>query len=296
MLIKVFSVTMKYMRRLKYAIVAFLVVGLVVFYYFYQKPKPLEKPVIAKTSKRLAPSPTSFVSKGAFQQASRMPLQQQENPPQPINLEGLDEMPSVETYFHEQYPANGWRILKNSAGQVTSIIPEDGGSISAAQYGGNVLAWAKHIAPLFGATADQLNSSETQETNFQMVYHIQQTVEGYEVYNGGLQVFVRQSDKAIFNLNNSLKQVASFDSEERVSREAAWNFLTQQFENPIERIDGTYANPTEKQIYAEDPNKQPELAWIFDIRVNNTEEYLTRRVLVGSSSGNILVSEPTSVH
>ena len=279
-----------------FALIGFCVLTL---YYFYKSlSETASKPVESTTEKSATQPQPSLVSKKAFQQANRTPLQQEENPPKPIDLEGLDQLPTVEDYFNSQYPDNRWRILRNEAGQVTSIVPEDGGSISPQQYGGQLLNWAKQIAPLFGAKSDQLNSSIiNSETNFQVAYHFQQTVEGFEVFRGGLQVFTRQRDQAIFSLNNSLREIPSFEKDVKITREKAWEYLKEQFEAPIELIDGPDANPTERQIYTEDPCKN-ELVWIFDLRVNVPDPYTTKRVLVSSlfEKNTPCYTETTSVN
>lgn len=289
------------MRRLVYGLCSLLMLmGL--FYFYKRPPVPVtESNNVKEKTKKQVVSKSPIVSKDAFQQASRIPVQE-EKPPKPINLEGLENPPTIEEFF-DQYGEGQWIVMKNELGQVTGVVPKDGGHISTTQYGGNVLAWAKQVAPLFGARAEQLKSASVgTQTDFQMVYHIQQMVGEYEVYNGGLQVAVRNDDRSIFNLNNSLRQIDTSDLTMKHNRDEARDILMREFSSAnVTFLQGDRSNPLKPQFYAEneDSNKH-ELAWIFDIGIRSViegrgEVYTEKRVLIGSVSGKPLEAPTTLV-
>ena len=265
---------------------------LTVFYYAYKSPSHLPKNTGSSKSVDQPNHPSFTLSKGALEQASRVPEDQDdesETSNEELNKEDL------ETFF------DGWNIQRNSLGNaksVTSPSREQNLPLPDAQdQAASVLLWAQQVVPMFGGSADQINPSEVTGTNSMKHYFFTQVIDSYEVYEGGLQVTVNQDSVSVFSVNNSIKefdtQNFNLDTQQQAcssyNREQAWQRVKDEF--PSSTItDITMTDPTieayqRPQLFVKDSVQ--ELAWIFSVKLTGNQSD-SRHVLIGCISKNPL--------
>ena len=271
---------------------------LATLYYFYNRGSSSNFNEDIQSSESLEDLHPSFtLSKGALEQASRVPEDQEEEASQDESKKSEDEDKAelneedIEAFF------DGWTIQRNSLGDVISVtsssrdknlpLPE------AQDQAGSVLLFAQEVASLFGGSANQIGGSSVTETSAMKHYFFKQVIDGYEVYGGGLQVSVLQDNESVFNINDSIKKIdiENFNTSLNFTQEQAWERVQNQISSPITRIN--LDQHTRPQLFIR--GSVQELAWIFDVRVTGNRPDV-RRVVVGGVSGNILENLSTIVH
>jgi hypothetical protein len=194
-------------------------------------------------------------------------------------------------YFDSNFPGN-WHAMKDNFGKVSTIlggkIPEVGASKES------LLKFSRQVAPVFGAPVDQLGDVQTiSESGLAEHYLVPQQVGLFRVYGAGLQFAVQKETKSVFQINNSLKEVASFDRNLQFNQGTAWTVVKGHFEGKkITRIDKN----TDPVLYADNGPDNVELAWVFYVQVNTVGQYDEREVIVGAQSGDILLDIQKLVH
>ena len=269
---------------------------LATLYYFYrgssfnliedtELPEAQEQPI----------HPAFTLSRGALEQASRVPENQDEETNQD-ELEKSEEDDETEEVDIEAF-FDGWTIQRNSLGDIISVTSSSRDKNlplpDAEDQAGSVLLFAQNVASHFGGSANQIGGSSVTETSVMKHYFFKQVIDGYEVYGGGLQVSVLQDNESVFNINDSIKKidVANFNRNLNYSREQAWQRIRGEFSSPITQINAAqYETP---QLFVR--NSVQELAWVFDVRLTGNRPDV-RRVVVGGISGSILENLSTIVH
>ena len=274
---------------------------LTVFYYFYRSSfyLPEEKDNVKDYSIEKPQYPSFTLSKGALEQASRVPEDQNEEVSQDESKKSEeDETEEVELELDIEAFFDGWTIQRNGLGDVISVTSNNKEKNlplpDAESQSASVLLWAQEVASLFGGNANQIgNSSQVTETSAMRHYFFKQIIDSYEVYGGGLQVSVLQENQGVFNVNNSIKEinVENFDTNLNYSREQAWERVRNEISSATTQINAAqYMRP---QLFVR--NSVQELAWVFDVRLTGAQSDV-RRVVVGGVSGTILESLSTIVH
>lgn len=282
-------------QKVIYIIIGSLVLCLVVFYY-------LNKDSSDSNTKSSATGTTIessgfTLSKGALEQASRVPEEPEETKQEEESddEEYLDE-DDLETFF------DGWTLQRVEGSDRVFSVSTDGSGKNTTLSGegvGAVLAWGKQVAPLFGGNPDHFNTVQRDPgTNLIKHYSLKQVVNDYEVYGGYLKVSVIRENQ-VFNVNNSVKPIdeENFDTNLAYNRDEAWGRIQNEFSSSVSQLNAElYRRP---QLFINgspgDDNFIQELAWVFDVAVNSGRPDV-RRVIVGGISGNILSQVSTIVH
>ncbi len=236
------------------------------------------------------------LSKGALEQASRVPSQETkknlplilEDPEEEINLDDYDRE-DIDEFLNKHYPSPNadylWQAVQDDSGQITGWVGD--GDVSSSD---GIWGWAKELAPLFGVTPNQIAQPQVSDAGtIGTNYYLQQVVNGYEVYGAALQVFVNKQTGRVYQINDHLREVREFDTTIQVSREEARQKAIDHFQgdSPQEINPSKYPNP---QLYVGRDNSQ-QLGWIFDIKTDNN----VMNVIVGAIDGQILFSQGTRI-
>ncbi len=266
---------------------------LTVFYYFYRSPSHLPSEDVKNHLLEESKYPSFTLSRGALEQASRVPKDQDEDEEEESELD-------IESFF------DGWTIQRNGLGDVMSVSSDDREKNlplpDAESQTASVLLLAQEMAPLFGGRANQVGGSSVTGTNFVKHYSFQQIIDSYEVYGGKLRVSVLQDNQSVFSVINSLKEInmEDFNTNLNYDREQAWDeclknerCLQKEALSPTTQI--TQIN-TEKhrspQLFVRVENPVQELAWVFDVKLEGNQSDVMR-VVVGGVSGERLVKRST---
>ena len=268
---------------------------LTTFYYFYKSPS--DPTNIQKLNPIEQKYPSLTLSKGAFEQASRVPEDQTEETDQGESSEE-DETDEEEIELDIESFFDGWTIQRNSLGGVASVISSGVDKNiplpDAENQDGSVLLFAQEVAPLFGGKANQIGNSQVTETSAMKHYFYTQVIDDYEVYGGGLQVSVLQSHQSVFNVNSSIKtiDVENFNRNLTYNQAQAWERVRSEFSSSVTQINvEQHGRP---QLFVR--GSVQELAWVFDVRLSVGGQPDVRCVVVGAISGNILENLSTIVH
>ena len=278
-------------------------VCLVVFYFFYKNLSHSSKDSDLSNSVERPKYPSFILSKGALEQASRVPEDQDEEAKQDESETSNEEPDNIEAFF------DGWDIQRNSFGGITSVmssskeknipLPDDENSQT-----GNVLLWAQDVAPLFGGRSNQIsNSSQVTGTDLTKHYSFKQVIDSYEVYDRSLQVSVNQTDGSVFSVINSLTEInmenLNLDVQRQAcsnyNREQAWQRVRDMFPSATTITDITMTDTTieeyeKPQLFVEDSVQ--ELAWIFSVKLT-VSQLDVKRVLIGCISMKPLYNQST---
>ena len=210
------------------------------FYYLYESPSHSLRKDVNKHLLEEPKHPSFTLSKGALEQASRVPEDQDESKKSEENeedeTENEDELLDIEAFF------DGWTIQRNGLGDVMSVGSDDREKNlplpDAEDQAASVLLLAQEMAPLFGGSANQIGGSSITETSSTKHYFYQQVIGDYEVYGGGLQLSVLQDSQSVFNVNNSMKEinVENFNTSLNYDRDQAWERLRNELSSATTQI------------------------------------------------------------
>ena len=221
-------------QKVVYIVIGGLVLCLVAFYYFNKDSSNSNTKSSATGTTTETPGFT--LSKGALEQASRVPEESKETKQQEESDDDaeLDE-DDLESFF------DGWTLQRvEGSDQVFSVNTDGSGKNTTLSDGstGAVLAWGKQVAPLFGGNPDHFNTVQRDPgTNLIKHYSLKQVVNDYEVYGGYLKVSVIR-DNQVFNVNNSVKPIDEeiFNTNLAYNRDQAVNHIQSEFSSSVSQL------------------------------------------------------------
>ena len=272
---------------------------LTISYYAYKSPSNLPKDGDSSKSLDQPNYPSFTLSKGALEQASRVPEDQDESDTSEDETnDDEDELneEDLETFFED------WNIQRNSLGNVTSVTsPSKEKNLplpDAESQAASVLLWAQQVVPMFGGSANQINSSpQVTGTDLMRHYFFKQVIDIYEVHEKYLQVSVNQDGGSVFSVNNSIKEVDTQNFNLDVQKQAcsnynrqqawqrAWQHVKDKFPSStitdITMTDSTIEEYERPQLFVKDSVQ--ELAWIFSVKLTGNQSD-SRHILIGCIS------------
>ncbi len=130
----------------------------------------------------------------------------------------------------------------------------------------------------------------TTKTDLSRIVEFKQSIDGIEVYHGQITIHSRETDGAVFLINNGTKKVGSFERNPKLSYEDGSEILIEKYgESNIVSI-----NLTRGPVVFVEDSGDTELAWIFEVKLVTPKLHGLESV-VGAESGRVLSEIPTTV-
>lgn len=228
----------------------------------------------------------SFSSKGPANEteisSTAAPLQEAKKAP-PL------ELVQNESEFKQRFPGN-WTFGRSLRGKIDYI---SGGNINFdVREKGQAAKLMTALSPTLGVPAEQLEEqklNETTKTELSRVTEFKQMVDGLEVYNGQVTIHSRETDGAVFMINNDSKKVGDFNRVPRISAIKAQSVLESKY-GSVEHLE-LKRGPV---IFVSDEGAT-ELAWVFEVKFG-APKFHGLEAVVGAETGFVLSETPTTVH
>ncbi len=183
-------------------------------------------------------------------------------------------------------PNGTWTILKDVDGRVNSIT---GGSIAAVGTSYETgLGFAKEIASALEIPQDQVVAEGIQlkETSYSKSYHYQQSVNGYLVENGYIELFLNSSTSNIYDITSELRELGPVDTRISYPRDLATEMVKEKYADKNVTL---LSEPSVPVIFNEKP-KVSYLVWKIQIKTN-IPLLDTRNIYVSAVTGKIIYDQ-----
>ncbi len=196
---------------------------------------------------------------------------------------------TIEDFFKNNYRGN-WNFVKYKGR--TSII--NGGQVTGiSQNPSNLLAFGRIVGHYFSVPYEQLPQiMMISVTDKAKHYYVPQIIEGVQVYNSGIQLSVDLVTNSLYQINSTLRNIQQIDQSVHVDQIHAWEIITDNFKDSVTKLENSY----KPVIYSEYNSSQAELAWVFKIEIHSPHITEQRTVVIGASTGFILVNSKLVVH
>ncbi|MDZ4661455.1 MAG: hypothetical protein SGJ18_07515 [Pseudomonadota bacterium] len=202
------------------------------------------------------------------------------------------EAPSLvanEAEFRKKFQGN-WVFGRSPMGRISYI---SGGIINAdVRVKGRAASLIEALSPTLDVPAEQLEEqvlNETTKTELSRVTEFKQKVDGFEVYHSQVTLHSRETDGAVFIINNDSKKVGDYNSVPRLSAAKAQNILVSKYGSDLNKLE-LKRGPV---IFVGNDGAT-ELVWIFEAKFG-APKYHGMEVAVGAESGLVLSEIPTTV-
>lgn len=183
-------------------------------------------------------------------------------------------------------PNGTWTILKDINGRVNSIT---GGSIAAVGTSYETgLGFAKEIASSLEIPQDQVVAEGIQlkETSYSKSYHYQQSLNGYLVENGYIELFLNSSTSNIYDITSELRELGPVDTRISYPRDLATEMVKEKYSDKNVTL---LSEPSVPVIFNEKP-KVSYLVWKIQIKTR-IPLLDTRNVYVSAVTGKIIYDQ-----
>lgn len=189
--------------------------------------------------------------------------------------------------FSRKYPSD-WQIQEGSQGKPFRVL---GGTIKGVGKSLDlIMTLAQDLAQLNGVTNTLFRYSSKQATTLSITYFLNQTFEGFDVYNGWVQVTTNHKTGDVYLMDLSIKSVnEDVRIEILVPQDQAKDLVTQEYPKGVE----VKALSSAPKVWTEDSDH--ELVWEFHAEVTSSTELADYKVVVGAHTGQVRAKFKVSV-
>lgn len=247
------------------------------FYFFWKKPD-------SNTMAEKAVDKRNQESRGEDQKLTHQRGQQQKprdsgGGRHPTNQNSYTEI-MTEDDFRKTYGTE-WRFSRNNQKRISRVF---GGQIAGI---GNdwerVYQFGQSVAGLFGVGVADLKPQrgEAGESARTEGFRINQSHDGFDVYQGNMVLFIKKDDGSLFMINNNLKPIGDYDREIKVSVAEAESYLRSELQDKDLRELAADPRPI---LYSS--GSQAQLGWLFTVTLGR--EKFVHEIVVSTQTLSIL--------